>query len=96
MGGRSWLVGVMLALLLFDFCGGMAVLICTAAACPEEPSVVEFIQKPHDRPLLGTVQQVWEARTTGISRFHFDGVYYIIDDLPKEYIDYSSWSVRMP
>lgn len=56
----------------------------------------EFIQSPKDRPVLESVHQVWQARTTGVSEFDFDGVHYVITNLPKHYVDYSSWYVRMP
>ena len=49
-----------------------------------------------DRPVLETVPQVRKARMTGISEFDFDGVHYVIDGLPEEYIDYASEYCRMP
>ncbi len=79
----------------------IAILLVVAVICSMFPppcrvSTVEFWHKPKDRPVLETVHQVWEARTTGVCRFHFDGVYYVVENMPKEYIDYSSWYVRMP
>lgn len=61
-----------------------------------EYKALEFETSVKDRPMLESVQQVWQARTTGISEFNFDGVHYVIENLPKEYVDYSSWYVRMP
>ena len=58
--------------------------------------VVEFIPTPKDRPLLETVEQVTRARVTGTCDFRFDGVHYVIVNLPKDYVDYSAWCVRMP
>lgn len=49
-----------------------------------------------DRPVLETVEQVYQARTTGYSTFRIGNEYYIVENLPKEYVDYSSWWVRMP
>lgn len=95
LGGRDWLVAAMLALLLLDFCGAVAVAV-VAFAEPLAPQDATFCPKPKDRPVLETPQQVWEARSTGVSRFRFDGVLYVVENLPKEYIDYSSWYVRMP
>lgn len=56
----------------------------------------EFCRPAHDRPLLETVSQVREARLDGFSIFHYDGVYYVIYNLPREYVDYSAWCARMP
>jgi predicted membrane protein len=50
----------------------------------------------NDRPVLETVEQVYQARTTGYSTFRIGSEYYIVENLPKEYVDYSSWWVRMP
>ncbi len=55
-----------------------------------------FLQQPVDRPVIESMPRVWEARATGISRFYFDGEYYVVDNLPKEYVDYSAWYVRLP
>lgn len=55
-----------------------------------------FLLKPVDRPVIESMPRVWEARATGISRFYFDGEYYVVDNLPKEYVDYSAWYVRLP
>lgn len=58
-----------------------------------EPVVLTRV---NDRPVLESVQQVWNARTTGVCEFNFNGYHYIVHNLPKEYVDYSSWWVRMP
>ena len=67
-----------------------------AVAFPGRAQGVEFAMKPKDRPVLETVRQVWQARTTGVAEFDFDGSHYVISGFPKEYVDYSSWYVRMP
>ena len=67
-----------------------------ASGCRETSGAVEFAHKPKDRPVLESVQQVWEARTTGVSEFYFDGTHYVVENMPKNYVDYSSWYVRMP
>ena len=96
LGGRDWLVVAMLALMALCTCGAVAVAVVSMFTEPVRAEAVTFQPGPKDRPVLETVQQVWEARTTGVSRFHFDGVYYIVEDLPNGYVDYSSWYVRMP
>ena len=65
-------------------------------ASPGEAEAIEFVARPKDRPVLETVQQVMKARTTGISEFDFNGVHYVNANMPKEYVDYSSWYCRMP
>ena len=69
-----------------------------AIACwfPSRAEAIQFTTSPKDRPVLETVQQVLKAQTTGISEFDFDGVHYVITDMPKDYIAYSSWYCRMP
>lgn len=56
---------------------------------------VEFVSV-HDRPLLESVDAVIEARTHDTIAFRVGNEYYVVSNLPKEYIDYSSWAVRMP
>lgn len=70
--------------------------ICSMFPPPCRAHADVFLHNPKDRPVLETVHQVWEARHTGVCRFRFDGVYYVVENMPKEYIDYSSWYVRMP
>ena len=74
----------------------VAAVVCSMFPTPCRAHAVAFLHEPKDRPILETVHQVWDARATGISRFHFDGVYYVVENLPKHYVDYSSWYVRMP
>ena len=72
------------------------VVMVAASANHTTAEAVEFVHKPKDRPVLESVQQVWEARTTGVCTFYFDGALYVVENMPKEYVDYSSWYVRMP
>lgn len=72
------------------------VIIATGSFDYQGAEAVEFVPRPKDRPILETPQQVWQARTTGVSEFDFDGTHYVITNLPKHYVDYSSWYVRMP
>ena len=72
------------------------VVMASASGGTHTAEAVEFTPGPKDRPVLETVQQVWEARMTGTCTFTFDGVRYVVENLPKEYVDYSSWYVRMP
>ena len=65
-------------------------------AIAEQSHPVQFMYKPVDRPVIESMPLVWESRATGISKFYFDGVYYELDDLPKEYVDYAAWYVRLP
>ena len=72
------------------------VIIATGSNDYQRADAVEFSPRPKDRPVLETPQQVWEARTTGVCTFKFDGTLYVVENLPKHYVDYSSWYVRMP
>lgn len=74
-----------------------------ASVPPREPMLYKNAYYPFtvetsikDRPVLETVPKVMQARMTGISEFDFDGVHYIVENLPKEYVDYSAWYVRLP
>lgn len=89
---------LVLALLTLISFGLIALLVAVAFAMivPDSAMSPEFVMTPKDRPVLETPQQVWQARTTGVSEFYFDGMHYVIVNLPKEYVDYSSWYVRMP
>lgn len=78
-------------------------LMAAASEPPREPMLYKNAYYPFtvetsvkDRPVLETVPKVMKARMTGISEFDFDGEHYIIDGLPKEYVDYSSQYCRMP
>lgn len=67
-----------------------------AMVAADEQAGEAFLQEPKDRPVLETVQQVWEAETTGTASFYFGGEHYVIENLPKEYVKYSAWYCRMP
>ncbi len=71
----------------------LAMLIMRPVELPKDETEGLIVQ---DRPVLETVQQVYQAQTTDTCAFYFDGVYYVIHRLPKGYVDYSSWYVRMP
>ena len=96
LGGRDWLVLAMVVVLVLEACCLSAIVAIATFFLPDEAQAVEFASKPKDRPVLESVQQVLQARTTGISEFDYNGVHYVIDNLPKEYVDYASWYVRMP
>jgi len=96
LGGRDWLVIALLVMLTLNACGIVFITIDAAISYAGTTPEAEFVLNVKDRPVLETVHQVWQARATGISEFDFDGVHYVIEDLPKEYVDYSSWWVRMP
>ena len=82
----------------FAFAFALLPVVVTAAGSGAYHSAdeFEFFPSPKDRPILESVQQVWEARTTGVCRFRIGGELYIVENMPKEYVDYSSWYVRMP
>jgi len=80
--------------LLFAVMGFLFV-VCSVAH-PEQAQALAFAHSAKDRPVLETVHQVWDARVTGVSEFDFDGVHYIVENLPKGYVDYSAWYVRLP
>lgn len=95
MRGRDWLLVAACALMVLE-AALLAVFVVlfaveTSAGVPDE-----FAARPKDRLVLETPKQVLQARTTGIGEFDFDGVHYVISEIPKEYVDYSSWYVRMP
>lgn len=71
---------------------GITMLVSRPSATQDKEEVLRV----NDRPLLETVEQVYEARTTKYSHFRIGNEYYVVENLPKEYIDYSSWRVRMP
>ena len=62
----------------------------------EAESAPKFAHKPKDRPVIESMPKVWEARATGVCDFYFDGEHYVVEDLPKEYVDYAAWYVRLP
>ena len=72
------------------------VMIATGSFEYQDADPVEFVPKPKDRPVLESVRQVYEARTTGVSTFRIGKEHYVVENLPKHYVDYSSWYVRMP
>jgi len=93
-------IGVTIDLLLLIT---FAVIVCAASTHPKKPQPIRNTYYPftveasvRDRPLLETVEQVTQARRTGVSEFDFDGEHYVVVGLPKHYIDYASWCVRMP
>ena len=82
---------------------GFIAIMVVASTQPEKHEPIKNAYWPftvetsiYDRPVLETVSQVRQARMTGISEFDFDGEHYVIDGLPKEYVDYSSEYCRMP
>lgn len=50
----------------------------------------------NDRPVIEDLDRLWEARTTRTATFKFDGTLYVVENLPKEYIAYSSKMCREP
>ena len=99
MGRGDRLVIALLAVFILDFACALALSALVLSSVlfePECAEALEFTTSVKDRPVLETVHQVWSARVTGVSEFDFDGVHYIVKNMPKEYVDYSSWYVRMP
>lgn len=47
-----------------------------------------------DAPLL-TARQAWEARATGYATFWIGSEYYVAEEVPKNYVDFSAWRTRM-
>ena len=54
------------------------------------------LSQVYDRPLLTTVDAVNKARSTGVCEFNIGKEHYIVWDMPKNYVDYSAWWVRLP
>lgn len=50
----------------------------------------------NDCALIENIDTLREARITGYSVFKFDGVQYVIENLPEEYLKYSEWKCRTP
>lgn len=44
----------------------------------------------NDRPLLDTPRQVQEARTSGRCSFRIGSEYFVVENLPREYVDWSA------
>ena len=83
---------------LFLFLLGLLLVLCITmlASRPSATQDKEEVLVANDRPLLETVEQVYEARTSRYCHFNIGDEYFVVENLPKEYIDYSSWRVRMP
>lgn len=97
---RIIIIGVAFLIVVTSFSFG---LMAAVSEPPREPMLYKNAYYPFtvetsikDRPVLETVPKVMNARMTGISEFDFDGEHYIIESLPKEYVDYSSQYCRMP
>ena len=90
------LLAAMLVIPVLDFVFLIVLVFTTTVFGSEDEAAPAFVPKPKDRPVLESVQQVWNARTTGVCEFDFDGVHYVVTNLPKEYVDYSAWYVRLP
>lgn len=93
--GESRILQVLPLLGLLGYIVGMllAAMVVTAPKAPAHEAI-EF--RVYDRPLLETVQAVYKARRTGVAEFNFNGVHYVVTNIPKEYVEYSSWWNRMP
>lgn len=50
----------------------------------------------NDRPLLESMEQIVEARTTPYTSFRIGSDYFVVENLPRGYIDYATECVRMP
>lgn len=94
MSARAFVALVASAVLVVLFAAFVGFVTVPAKAQPYEP--VEFLHKPKDRPIMESMPRVWEARHTGVCVFYFDGVRYEVTDMPKEYVDYAAWYVRLP
>lgn len=97
--GESKLEQVVKVAILIDVT--LLLILVSLAVCPidpfeAKPSVDVLMTQIKDRPVLESVDAVRQARMTGVSEFDFNGEHYIVRDLPKGYVDYSSWYVRMP
>lgn len=93
---RQKLEQIVTTLALFTFGLYLVLFILIITPTPRVTQDKEEVLHVNDRPLLETVEQVYEARTTKYSHFRIGNEYYVVENLPKEYIDYSSWRVRMP
>ena len=83
-------------LMLLDTIALASVLVVSVFFPPQQAEAVTFACRAHDRPVMESMPRVWQARATGICEFDFDGVHYVVENMPKEYVDYSAWYVRLP
>lgn len=96
MRGDRFAVACVVVLALYCVLFAVLGVVSVAAEVARPMQALAFDRPARDRPVLESVQAVWNSRMTGVSVFDFDGVHYVIDNLPKEYIDYSAWYVRLP
>ena len=73
---------------------GLTAFLALSVSAPHSPE--QFAKPPMDRPVLESIEQVYQARRTGVSVFMFDGIEYTVVNLPDEYVDYSARWVRLP
>ena len=82
--------GIEIILLLFLL---LAIMIIGLLGCSIRATSDNSFSNILDRPILETKQQIIEAQATGYCEFRYGSEYFIVRDLPQEYIDYSlSWS----
>lgn len=73
---------------------GLTTFLALSVSVPHSPE--QFAKPPMDRPVLESIEQVYQARRTGVSVFMFDGIEYTVVNLPDEYVNYSARWVRLP
>lgn len=73
---------------------GLTAFLALSVSVPHSPEL--FAKPPMDKPVLESIEQVYQARRTGVSVFDFDGVHYVVKNLPDEYVDYSARWIRLP
>lgn len=94
MKGSAYVALIAFAAIVMLFAAFVGFALVPVKTQPYKP--VEFLHKPKDRPIMESMPRVWEARHTGVCVFYFDGIRYEVIDLPKEYVDYAAWYVRLP
>lgn len=64
-------------------------------------SVADVYQRPrfssvNDKPVTESMPAIKDARVNGYCAFHVGDEFYIVKNMPEEYLKYSEWYCRMP
>ena len=92
-------IGIIDAILIV----ALLVVMITASQQPRKPKLYKHAYYPFtvemvvlDTPLMHSRASIINAMETGVVAFDFDGEHYIIEGMPKEYIEYSVRCARLP
>ena len=74
----------------------LIVIACMVCPTQAQAKAESFIAAPKDRPVLEHPRLVYQAQTERFVAFRDGGVWYVVENMPKDYISYSSFWNRMP